>query len=117
MAHKSTPATRLSVGCPICNLHLHSVTARIDEISAAGIREVVVFHSTASELRKYQNDMPFPVIGDPDKTLYRRFGVEASAKAVLNPRALAGPSSRLAPRHCRCRRTPARPAAPGSHQR
>jgi hypothetical protein len=38
-------------------------------------------------LRKYQNDMPFPVIGDPDKTLYRRFGVEASAKAVLNPRA------------------------------
>jgi hypothetical protein len=31
--------------------------------------------------------MPFPVIGDPDKTLYRRFGVEASAKAVLNPRA------------------------------
>jgi hypothetical protein len=38
-------------------------------------------------LRKYQGDMPFPVIGDPDKTLYRRFGVEASAKAVLNPRA------------------------------
>ena len=69
------------------NLHLHSITAHMDEISAAGIREVVVFHSTATELRKYQDDMPFPVIGDPDKTLYRRFGVEASAKAVLNPRA------------------------------
>jgi hypothetical protein len=27
------------------------------------------------------------VIGDPDKTLYRRFGVEASAKALLNPHA------------------------------
>jgi hypothetical protein len=38
-------------------------------------------------LRKYQDDMPFAVIGDPDKTLYRRFGVEASAKAILNPRA------------------------------
>jgi hypothetical protein len=38
-------------------------------------------------LRKYQSDMPLPVIGDPDKTLYRRFGVEASAKAVINPRA------------------------------
>ena len=78
---------RRFAGCPICNLHLRSITARIDEINAADIREVVVFHSTATELRKYQGDMPFPVIGDPDKTLYRRFGVEASAKAVLNPRA------------------------------
>jgi peroxiredoxin len=78
---------RRFAGCPICNLHLRSVIARVDEISAAGIREVVVFHSTATELRKYQDDMPFPVIGDPDKTLYRRFGVEASAKALLNPHA------------------------------
>ena len=78
---------RRFAGCPICNLHLRSVSARIEEIGAAGIREVVVFHSTADELRKYQDDMPFPVIGDPDKTLYHRFGVEASAKAVLNPRA------------------------------
>jgi peroxiredoxin len=78
---------RRFAGCPICNLHLRSITARIDEINAADIREVVVFHSTATELRKYQDDMPFPVIGDPDKTLYHRFGVEASAKAVLNPRA------------------------------
>jgi peroxiredoxin len=78
---------RRFAGCPICNLHLRSVSSRIDEIDAAGIREVVVFHSTTTELRKYQDDMPFPVVGDPDKTLYRRFGVEASAKAVLNPRA------------------------------
>ncbi len=78
---------RRFAGCPICNLHLRSVSARIEEIGAAGIREVVVFHSTADELRKYQGDMPFLVIGDPDKTLYRRFGVEASAKAVLNPHA------------------------------
>jgi peroxiredoxin len=78
---------RRFAGCPICNLHLRSVIARVEEISTAGIREVVVFHSTATELRKYQADMPFPVIGDPEKTLYRRFGVEASAKAVLNPHA------------------------------
>jgi peroxiredoxin len=78
---------RRFAGCPICNLHLRSVTARIGEISAAGIREVVVFHSTATELRKYQDDMPFAVVGDPEKALYRRFGVEASAKALLNPRA------------------------------
>ena len=78
---------RRFAGCPVCNLHLRSVTARIDEITAAGIREVVIFHSTADELNKYQADMPYPVVGDPDKTLYRRFGVEASAKSLLNPRA------------------------------
>jgi peroxiredoxin len=74
---------RRFAGCPICNLHLASISAHLGDISAAGIREVVVFHSTPAELRKYQDDMPFAVIGDPDRTLYRRFGVEASAKAVL----------------------------------
>lgn len=76
---------RRFAGCPVCNLHLRSVSARIDEINAAGIHEVVIFHSTVDELRKYQDDMPFPVVADPDKKLYRRFGVEASPKAVLNP--------------------------------
>ena len=84
---------RRFAGCPICNLHLASISARLDDITAAGIREVVVFHSTPAELSKYQDGMPFAVIGDPDKALYRRFGVEASAKAVLKPgawRALPG---------------------------
>ena len=76
---------RRFAGCPICNLHLRSISSRLDEITAAGLREVVVFHSTTAELRKYQDDMPFPVVGDPDKQLYRRFGVEASAKAILKP--------------------------------
>jgi peroxiredoxin len=76
---------RRFAGCPICNLHLRSITERLDEISAAGVREVVVFHSTPAELRKYEDGLPFPVIGDPEKELYRRFGVEASAKAILKP--------------------------------
>jgi AhpC/TSA antioxidant enzyme len=72
---------------------LHSISSRLSEITAAGIREVVVFHSTSSELRKYEADLPFSVVDDPDKQLYRRFGVEASAKAILKPgawRALPG---------------------------
>jgi peroxiredoxin len=76
---------RRFAGCPICNLHLRSISARLDEITAAGIREVIVFHSTPAELRKYERDLPFSVVGDPDRKLYRRFGVEASAKAILNP--------------------------------
>jgi hypothetical protein len=74
-------------GCPICNLHLRSVVERHAEITAAGLREVVVFHSSAAELRRYAPQVPFPLIGDPQRRLYRDFGVESSPRALLNPRA------------------------------
>lgn len=73
-------------GCPVCNLHLRPFILRHAEIERAGIREVVVFHSTAAELRKYEADLPFDVIPDPTKALYREFGVEPSIRAVLDPR-------------------------------
>jgi hypothetical protein len=78
---------RRFAGCPVCNLHLRSFTSRIAEIERTGIREVVVFHSSDAELHKYQGDMPFDVVGDPNRLLYKEFGVETSPRAVLNPRA------------------------------
>jgi peroxiredoxin len=80
---------RRYAGCPYCNLHLRSIVARHDEIRAAGIREVVVFHSTAEELRAHNESVPFAVVADPDKHLYREFGVESSARALLDPRSWA----------------------------
>lgn len=78
---------RRFAGCPFCNLHLRSVAQRHDEIDAAGIREVVVFHSTAQQLLSHHEDVPFVVVADPGKRLYREFGVESSTRAVLDPRA------------------------------
>jgi peroxiredoxin len=77
---------RRFAGCPICNLHLRSVVQRNDEIEAAGVREVVVFHSTERQLRKHEADLPLVVIADPDKRLYQEFGVERSVRALLSPR-------------------------------
>jgi len=79
---------RRFAGCPICNLHLRSFVRRHAEIEAAGVREVVVFHSTAEEMLRYESDLPFATIGDPDKRLYRAFGVEAAPRALTNPLAL-----------------------------
>jgi peroxiredoxin len=79
---------RRFAGCPICNLHLRSILTRHDEIRSAGIREVVVFHSTAAELAKHQAELPFPLIPDPARVLYRRLGVERRPGSVLAPRAL-----------------------------
>ena len=78
---------RRFAGCPICNLHLRSISARHDQIVAAGLREVAVFHSSAEAMREYQDELPFTTIADPDKELYREFGVESSPRAVLSPRA------------------------------
>ena len=79
---------RRFAGCPICNVHLQSIVRRHDEIANAGIREVVVFHSTDQELRHYVADLPFAVVGDPGKALYAEFGVGSSPRAVLGPRAV-----------------------------
>jgi peroxiredoxin len=78
---------RRFAGCPVCNLHLRSVVRRHAEIEAAGIREVVVFHSPAEELAGHVAGLPFAVIADPGKRLYAEFGVESARRALLSPRA------------------------------
>jgi peroxiredoxin len=81
---------RRFAGCPICNLHLRSFSRRLDEIEAAGVREVVVFHSTREEMMQYESELPFAAIADPEKRLYAEFGVEAGLRALLDPRAWTG---------------------------
>jgi len=78
---------RRFAGCPVCDRHLHELALRNAEIEAAGVREVVVFHSTAEELQKYEADLPFSVVPDPKKRLYFELGVESGLRALLDPRA------------------------------
>ena len=69
---------RRFVDCPICNTHIADVRRRAREIEAAGVKEVIVFHSSAKSIRSYQKDVPFELVGDPKKDLYKQFGVESS---------------------------------------
>jgi peroxiredoxin len=78
---------RRFAGCPVCNLHLRSFTRRHGDLLAAGVREMVVFHSPAAELRPHADGLPFAVIGDPGRRLYAEFGVESATRALLDPRA------------------------------
>jgi peroxiredoxin len=79
---------RRFAGCPFCSVHLRSFVRRHDEITAAGIREVVVFRSTATALQRHHGDVPFAVVADPEDRLYVEFGVGSGLRALLNPRAL-----------------------------
>jgi peroxiredoxin len=95
---------RRYAGCPVCYLHLRSIARRHEEILAAGIREVVVFHSSADAMLGFQRGLPFAAIADPEKKLYSEFGVEkmsplAALIAALTPRSwqAAGRALRRAP--------------------
>lgn len=79
---------RRYAGCPICSLHLRSFSRRSADLERANIREVIVFHSSAEELRKVHVDLPFDVVADPTRRLYRALGVGKSPRALFDPRGL-----------------------------
>jgi peroxiredoxin len=75
-------------GCPICNFHLHTFSKSVGDLEAAGIKEVIMFHSSVEEMLKYQDNLPFATVADPKKKFYKQFGVETSWLASLHPKAL-----------------------------
>lgn len=77
---------RRFAGCPICDLHMHSIMERHAELVDACVCEIVVFHSTTAELLPFCGDLPFETIADPDKRLYAEFGVESGLRALVDPR-------------------------------
>ena len=78
---------RRYAGCPACNLHLGSIARRHDELVAAGIREVVVFHSRRETMLDFQGALPFAAIADPEKKLYAEFAVrQMSPLKAFDPR-------------------------------
>ncbi|MGH9921092.1 MAG: redoxin domain-containing protein [Nitrososphaerales archaeon] len=81
---------RRFAGCPVCAVHLRSIAMRHPELVAAGIREVVVFHSAAKKMLEFHDLLPFAAIADPEKTLYAEFGADRNLKmsptAIINPR-------------------------------
>jgi peroxiredoxin len=80
---------RRFVGCPICNTHIRQLIMRADEIKAAGVREVIFFHSTVEEMQPLQEGLPFDLVADAEKVYYKKFGIEASLTYILNGKAIA----------------------------
>jgi peroxiredoxin len=79
---------RRFAGCPFCSVHLRPFVRRHDEITAANIREVVVFRSGPAASRRHHGDVPFDIVADPDGRLYTDFGVGSGPGALLNPRVM-----------------------------
>lgn len=74
-------------GCPMCNLHIQKFIQNSHLLMNNSIQEVVIFHSTKSSMLSHHANAPFPLIADPEKLIYKTFGVEKSIMSILHPRA------------------------------
>ncbi len=76
-------------GCPICNLHLKAVFNRAALFEKKGVEVVAIYDSPASAFPKdwegYRTAC-FTAIPDPDRVLYKAYGVEQSNTALLSPK-------------------------------
>jgi peroxiredoxin Q/BCP len=66
--------------CPLCNLRVHELIQRYPEFHAQGLHLLAIFQSPRESIRQYvgKQETPFPLLADPARTLYRRYGVESS---------------------------------------
>lgn len=71
--------------CPLCNLRVHELVAHHDEWRERGLHLLAVFESPAEHIRRYldRHDAPFPILPDPERRLYRQYGVQPSWGGLL----------------------------------
>ena len=73
-------------GCPFCNRRVHQIMGLSYRLQQTGIQIIFVFESSNKRLRDsvfHKGVNPWPIIGDPDKDLYDRYGVERSTTKLL----------------------------------
>ena len=77
--------------CPFCNLRVRDIIRRHDEFKSKGLKVIGVFQSPLESFDEYvrKQNPPFPLVSDPEETLYKIYGLEASLGAFLSPKNLA----------------------------
>lgn len=71
--------------CPFCNLRIYELTRSYPELRQKGLMMLTFFSSPQEQIIKYiaKSPRPFPMIADPDKLVYSRFGVRSSLVGLL----------------------------------
>ncbi|MEO7363995.1 MAG: peroxiredoxin-like family protein [Candidatus Saccharimonadales bacterium] len=76
-------------GCPFCNLLLSSLVERYPRYHDKGL-EIIAFvqsprESVTERSMERQNPKPvFPIIADPEREIYEKYGVEVSATKAIS---------------------------------
>lgn len=75
-----------NVSCPFCNRRVHQIMSNNIRLKNAGVQLVFLFESSNEKLSSsvfHQGISPWPLIGDPDKKIYRQYGVEQSTFKMM----------------------------------
>ena len=77
--------------CPVCNFRMHAIIGTYSQWSEQGLAVIAVFQSPKESISQHvgRQDAPFPIVPDPDMTLYRRFGVESRWLGLISLRVIA----------------------------
>jgi thioredoxin-dependent peroxiredoxin len=77
--------------CAICNLRVHELSQLYPTWSKEGLQIIAVFESPLENIRRYvgRQDLPFPLVADPQGELYKLYGVEVSAEKVEQTMAMS----------------------------
>ena len=69
------------VGCPFCNLRVHSLIKKYEGYKAQNMEMIFFFESRKDVILRsifHKEISPIPIIGDPEKIWYKIFGIENS---------------------------------------
>lgn len=76
-----------NVSCPFCNRRIHAIMGNNLKLQDSGVQLVFMFESTNQKLSEsvfHKGINPWPLVGDPEKTVYKKYGVEPSLLKTFN---------------------------------
>ena len=75
-----------NVACPFCNRRIHQILSQSTRLKESGTQMIFLFESTNKKLSEssfHQGISPFPLIGNPERDIYKQYGVENSLLGVV----------------------------------
>lgn len=75
-----------NVNCPFCNRRVHQVMGNNVRLKNKDVQLVFLFESSNEKLLKsvfHQGISPWPLIGDPEQNIYKRYGVGTSLVKMM----------------------------------
>ena len=72
-------------GCPLCNYRIEKLVLLTPRFRRLGLDMLAVFQSPKESILYYveKRDSPFSIIADPERRIYRAYGVEPSWKGLF----------------------------------
>ena len=81
-----------NVNCPFCNRQVHKVMSLGNRLKKQGVQLLFFFESSNEKLRSstfHQGISPWPLIGDSEREVYNKYGVEQSTLKMMKTMFLA----------------------------